>query len=1141
MKKRIALVALLLVAVLCLAVACEIEQPKTYNVTYTCDIEGAISDKAFTYTEGADKVEIAVTLNAAYTQSTLTVTYTVGGGEAQTATLTDGKFTVEAPKGDITVNVSGAKLNEYKVDFVVGTEVKYTTNVKHGDTLTVPQLNSAKAAVAGTDGKKEFVKWTEDTDKAITADTVIHAELKDVTHNVKVMLGEVEKLTLTVVHGEKLTAEQLDQAKAAVTEAGYEFVKWTEAVDVEITADTVIHGETRRIGFAVRFKLGDEVKYETTVKNGQKLTAEQLAAAQAAVTETGYHFVSWSIADLADKVIDEDIDVVATVEINKYTVRVLVGDDVKATFENITHGSTLTDEQINQAKAAVVTDGYHWVSFDRDVTAAITSDTDIVATIAINTYNVAIKLDGETKKEYTVNHGATLTSEQIAEAEAAVKAAIDSEHRFDGWQTTIDGAITANTEIVAKVRDLYNFKVRLNGNVDDALVKTDVEVDNAVEDEEFTFSLEFTAAYTQSASKVTVTYTIGNGEAQTLTADQGIYTIAKVTGDVTITVTGIEINKYTVSFANGDEVKSTITVNHGDKVTAEQLATALETIANDNQETWGWKDETDVEITADTTMHAIVADAISTKEQMLAIKQEGSYYLTADIDMGDELAVVWGNVVWTADPETCGDAKNGEYRGIFDGRDKTLTYTHTTEVPYDMALLFYRLAGTVKNLKINATLNNAFKQGYTNTLGVVAMQLADGTIQNVEVTLNAGGMQNQPSVGVGAICSNFFGGTIDNCVVNFASLPTYNLGVDKVAPVAAVKSWEKADVKAERTKVLTNLFVHMPSNVNTIADYVTYLTMEALVGDYQPEIAQVEPTFDLAKDGEIIWESTDYKKAITESTEEQSAAPRGFEKVFKSDNTYDDNTQNVVKRFIVDENLVRYTKVAFALKTDNRNLCDSAWGNPLTKDTWYVFYAEKKDGKWTLTVHEKTVTGTVMFTYADLNVTSLADLYHYYNWGGEPTHIWTTEIRFVADPDYVEMVGTQLTDATLTDGTKSDTLTVDGYTAVYTRDSFSLSWNEIDISEYDYVTFKTDYRGYYLPNPSWNGAFDCSTWVEWTLTNKKDGTWIITFNHDGTSVDHVNTFNGAKLNEVLNIYFCSPKDGADGTFSVTNLIGYKAK
>ena len=934
MKKQLTLVVLLLCFMLSFAVACgNASDKKTYNVTYSCDADGAISDEAFTYTEGAEKVEIPVTLKEGYSESNITVTYTMGG-ETKTATLSNGKFAVESPDGDIAVSVTGAKLNEYKVDFVVGTEVKYTLNVKHGESLTVPQLNSAKAAVTGTDGENEFVKWTESTDGIITADTVIHAEI-------------------------------------------------------------------RRVVFEVRFRLGGEIVHTAKVREGQKLTAEQLA-----------------------------------------------------------------------------------------------------------------------------------------EAEEQVKAAIDLGHRFDGWQTSTDVEITADTEIVAKTRELNKYQVRIKENIEGALIKTDVETDEAVEDESYIFSLEFASAYTKSAGKVTVTYSIGGGEAQMLTMEDGVYTIAKVTGNVVIEVTGIEINKYTVKFANGEETKSEIIVTHGERITEEQLTTALATIANDNQEAWGWKDETGAEITADTTIHAVIANAISTKEQMLVIEQEGNYYLTADIDMGDELAVVWGNVVWTADPETCGDAKNGEYRGIFDGRGKTLTYTHTSEVPYDTGLLFYRLKGTVKNLKINATLNNNFNAN-CNTLGVVTMQLADGIIKDVEVTLNAAGMVNQPNVGVGAICSNLFGGTIDNCTVNFAALPTYNFANDKVAPVAAVKSWEKPE-GGERTKVLIGLSVRLPENVQSIAAYLTYLTMDEMTGDYEPEIATVEPSFELDKDNEILWESTDYKKAIAASTEEQSAAPRGFEKVYKSDGTYNDDNQG--SAFIIDEKLDRYIKVAFALKTDNRNLCDSGWGNPLDKETWYVFYAEKTDGKWTLTVHEKTLNGTVKFTYADLAVSSLTDLYRYYNYNGDPTHIWATEVRYVADPDYAEMVETQLMDATLIDGTLSETLAVDGYNAVYTRDSFSFSaWSEIDISEYDYVTFKTDYRGWYLPNPSWADAFDCSTWVEWKLTNNNDGTWTITFTHDGTSIDHVNTFSGTKLNEVLNILFLSPKTGESETFAVTNLIGYKAK
>lgn len=502
MKKTTLVVALLLCAVLCFVAACEVapSEPTDCNVTYTCNIPEAITDKAFTFKSDAESVEIPVTLASAYSKSTLVVTYKVGDGEVQTATLANGKFTVANPAADIAVNVTGAELN---------------------------------------------------------------------TYTVTVKLGDETKTTFTVNHGAKISAEQLAAAEQAVVQVGYEFVKWTEDVTAGIVADMVIHAEVRKQTAKVTFVNGT-LQHVVSVEYGQKLSAAQIAEAKAAVVAEGYHFVSFDVADLEDKVIEANLTVNVTAAINTYTVTIKLGDEVKKTFQDIQHGSKLTAAQIAEAKAAVEAEGYHFVSWDvADIAnTAIVADTTITATTAINTYKVMFKFDGSVVKEYTLNHGATLTSQQIEDAQDAAIESIDVEnYRFDGWDVDdlATKAVTEDITVNVKTRARATYTATIVTDVDNALsseMETEIQVR---ENDNLAFALEFAEAYTQNVGKVTVSYTMGSQNGEIAYENDG-YKLVNVTANVTVRVSGIQKNKYKVVLYKDEDKVFEQDVEHGSDV-----------------------------------------------------------------------------------------------------------------------------------------------------------------------------------------------------------------------------------------------------------------------------------------------------------------------------------------------------------------------------------------------------------------------------------------------------------------------------------------------------------------------------------------------------------------------------------------------
>lgn len=107
----------------------------TFNVSYTGNIEGAVTNESFEYKYG-EKQSLNITLAAAYTQSykNLEVTYKVGDGEVKSVTL-DENYSFDVPAaeaiGNIVVAVKGIAINTYTITYHRGNETK-TETVEHG-------------------------------------------------------------------------------------------------------------------------------------------------------------------------------------------------------------------------------------------------------------------------------------------------------------------------------------------------------------------------------------------------------------------------------------------------------------------------------------------------------------------------------------------------------------------------------------------------------------------------------------------------------------------------------------------------------------------------------------------------------------------------------------------------------------------------------------------------------------------------------------------------------------------------------------------------------------------------------------------------------------------------------------------------
>ena len=306
--------------------------------------------------------------------------------------------------------------------------------------------------------------------------------------------------------------------------------------------------------------------------------------------------------------------------------------------------------------------------------------------------------------------------------------------------------------------------------------------------------------YSQSIKTATVSYTVGGGEAVTVTLDEyDSFFVNNANGDIVVTVTGISVNEYKVSFYNGDEEAYFVMVPHGGILTEAQLAEALAAVSNDTQEVWGWQEAVDGMVVRDTSIHALVATAISSAEELATIEQNGNYFLASDIDFTGKEMIKFENE----------DNRLTGFQGSIDGRGYTITVAGGDVS--DEGLLFWRLDNaTIKNVTFDVSFNGlAFARA-----GGLCRQFVDSTLQ--DVTINASYAQ----IGQASVIGTFFGGLVKNCKV-YVKTPSYNTAMDGIAALAAsveIGDWGVAD------SVVDGLEVHLPANLTdskvVVAAYV---------------------------------------------------------------------------------------------------------------------------------------------------------------------------------------------------------------------------------------------------------------------------------------------------------------------------------
>lgn len=223
-------------------------------------------------------------------------------------------------------------INKYTVTFMDGENVlKAYTNVRHGDTVTAPEVSEK-------DGKT-FVGWDKKFD-VVTSDLTINAVYDVDTFTVTFKDGEKVLETQTVEYAAAATAP--DTARLSPPE-GMHFAKWDKDFS-KVTEDMEVFAVYELNDYTVIFKNGDTTIKTERVKHGFAATAPKKVPDKA--TEK---FVGW------DKPFDNvtsDIIVNAKFETKKFTLTFINFDGTTVYTAEVEYGASIEEPFDKADKAA---------------------------------------------------------------------------------------------------------------------------------------------------------------------------------------------------------------------------------------------------------------------------------------------------------------------------------------------------------------------------------------------------------------------------------------------------------------------------------------------------------------------------------------------------------------------------------------------------------------------------------------------------------------------------------------------------------------------------------------------------------------------------------------------------------------------
>ena len=375
-----------------------------------------------------------------------------------------------------------------------------------------------------------------------------------------------------------------------------------------------------------RDKDGEELKTVTVKKGVVPEYTDELPALPANTAEFTYSW-KWDkefVAATSDATYKLVLDSVK----NKYEIKFISDGEQVGKTQTVEYGAAAT-VPADPTKAptevnSYTFDGWYTAEEGGDAVAdfTVTGNATYYAhfTPGVRKYAIVFKFEETVVASYELAHGATVTI-----PDAPTRDAVDKVYTFDGWYTAEEGgekvtAISVSGDAAYYARYTYvtrkytvNFK-----NGDETLQSTEVEYGATPEYKGETPTKQATAQFT---------YTF-NGWDKEITA---------VTGDVTYTATfDKKVNKYTVTFKNGEEVLQSTEVEYGTTPEYKGETPTMQATAQFTYTFKGWDKEI-AAVTGDVTYAATFNQTVN--QYAITLKNGETVLKTLTLDYGSTVEV----------------------------------------------------------------------------------------------------------------------------------------------------------------------------------------------------------------------------------------------------------------------------------------------------------------------------------------------------------------------------------------------------------------------------------------------------------------------------------------------------------------------
>ena len=389
------------------------------------------------------------------------------------------------------------------------------------------------------------------------------------------------------------------------TREGYNFLNWNTAADgtgdsyadgatVNLTENTTLYAQWERQKFTVTWKNEDGTVLKTdTVEYGTvpKYTGEQ--PTKAGNAQYTYTFDGW-MPEITAVTADVTYTAKFKATVNTYTVTWVDEDGAELEKdENVEYGTMPAYNGVEPTKAATAQYTYTFKGWNPEI-AVVTRDVTYKATYekTVNKYTVTWQNeDGTVLETSEVEYGTAPTYPGETPTKAATA---QYTYAFAGWAPEIV-AVTEDVTYTATFTDTIRTYTVTWANWDGTVLETDENVEYGAEP-------EYNGETPTRAATAQYTYTF-NG---------WVPAVSSVTGDVTYTAVFTEtLNKYTVTWKNGDTVIKSEKVDYGDTPVYSGETPTKEGNAQYSYTFTGWDPEI-AEVTGDVTYTATFTETVNT-------------------------------------------------------------------------------------------------------------------------------------------------------------------------------------------------------------------------------------------------------------------------------------------------------------------------------------------------------------------------------------------------------------------------------------------------------------------------------------------------------------------------------------------------